>query len=108
MLFSGVMILAMGLEFKDLSPDRAEEKPCPARIPDNSLMVVPLLPTSNISLGGISPRSPLPCTRIQSGFSSISIPIFRKQLMVDRQSAPLRKCVISVVPCAIEPSMMER
>ena len=64
------------------------------------LSVVPLFFTCNVSEGAVSPCSPLPCTRIRFWCSSILIPIFRKQSIVARQSAPLRKLWISVIPLA--------
>ncbi len=59
-LFNGVMTRPIGREFRDSSPDMAEEKFWPARIPDRSLVVVPLFPTSNVQEGADNPRSPLP------------------------------------------------
>ena len=38
----------------------------------------------------------------------MSTPIARKQSMVERQSAPSRKCVIRVVPSEIAPSITAR
>jgi len=35
---------------------------CPARIPEISLVVVPLFPTSRIFSGALSPCNPFPCT----------------------------------------------
>ena len=104
----GDMIRCMGLAFRDASPESTAGKSCPARMPQSSLVVVPLLPVYNAPSGAERPRRPFPCTSTQSGFSSIVIPIFRKQEMVDRQSAPFKKCVISVVPRAMEPSMTAR
>ena len=102
------MIRFMGREFKEASPDSREEKRCPARIPDISRVVVPLLPVFRVPSGAVSPRSPRPWTRIQSGLSSMETPICRKQRMVERQSAPVKKLVISVVPWAMEPSITAR
>ena len=51
----GVMTLFMGREFKEASPLSSEENGCPARIPDMSLVVVPLLPTSRVFDGAFSP-----------------------------------------------------
>ena len=108
MEFSGSMIRAIGLEFRDSSPDRMLIKSCPAKMPEISLVVVPLLPVSSVESGADRPCRPLPCTRIRSGVFSISMPILRKQLIVDRQSAPCRKFVISVVPLASAPNITER
>ena len=49
--FNGVIIRAIGLEFKESSPDREEEKLWPARIPESSLVVVPLFPAFSVSGG---------------------------------------------------------
>ena len=46
--------------------------------------------------------------RISSGNSSMEMPIFRKQAMVERQSAPLKKLVILVVPREMAPSITAR
>ena len=108
MLFKGVIIRFIGLEFREASPDNVVAKFCPDRIPEIRRVVVPLFPTFKVEAGALSPRNPLPCTRMQDGFFSISTPILRKQSMVDRQSAPSRKCVISVVPSAMEPNIIER
>ena len=106
--FRGVMILAIGLEFRESSPDKTQLKLCPDKIPEINRVVVPLFPTFKVSLGALRPLKPFPRTRIRLSFFSISMPIFRKQSIVERQSAPSRKCVTSVVPLAIEPNMMER
>ena len=104
----GSMIRFMGREFKDSSPDSLESKGCPARIPEISLVVVPLFPTSRRLSGAVKPWSPFPCIRTESPFFSISIPSLRKQSMVDRQSAPWSTLCTSVVPLAMEPNMMLR
>ena len=39
---------------------------------------------------------------------SMGMPILRKHPIVERQSAPSRKCVISVVPCDSEPNITAR
>ena len=98
----------IGLEFKESSPDNVVAKFCPDKIPEIRRVVVPLFPTFKVEAGALSPRSPLPCTRMQDGFRSISTPILRKQSMVDRQSAPSRKWVIFVDPLAREPNMTAR
>jgi hypothetical protein len=100
------MIRPIGREFRDSSPDITEEKDCPDRMPDISLVVVPLFPTSKVPCGADNPRSPWPCTMMLPVSSVILIPILRKQAMVDRQSAPFRKFVIFVVPRATAPNMM--
>ena len=107
-LFKGFMMRAIGRWFKESSPFRTQEKSCPARMPDISRVVVPLFPTSSIPSGAVRPCRPFPCTRMLEGRQSMSMPILRKHLMVARQSAPVRKLVISVVPWAIAPSMMLR
>ena len=96
----------MGREFKDSSPESFDSKGCPARIPESSRVVVPLFPTSRISVGADRPRSPLPCTRIVESFSSIPMPSVRKHRIVARQSAPSKKLCISVVPFAIQYSLL--
>ena len=103
---SGSMILFMGREFRDSSPESLDPKDCPARMPERRRVVVPLLPTSSISFGADSPWSPLPWTMTEEFFSSISIPSARKHRIVARQSAPWRKLRISVVPSAIEPNII--
>ncbi len=77
-------------------------------MPEISRVVVPLLPQSKVSFGACSPWRPFPWTKILSPASSIRTPMLRKQPIVERQSAPLRKPVISVVPLAMEPNMMLR
>ena len=59
---NGSMILFIGREFSDSSPDNLESNGCPARIPEISLVVVPLFPTSRIFSGALSPCNPFPCT----------------------------------------------
>ena len=61
----GSMIRFMGRVFREASPERREGKSCPARMPETSLVVVPLFPVSNtIDAAGsccpFSPLSPLP------------------------------------------------
>ena len=92
----------------EASPVRLLEKSCPARMPESRRMVVPLLPTSRTVSGADRPWSPFPWIRISVGFSSMAIPIFRKQLMVERQSAPLKKFVTEVVPWEMAPNMTAR
>ena len=75
MLFKGVIIRFIGLEFREASPDNVVAKFCPDRIPEIRRVVVPLFPTFKVEAGALSPRSPLPCTRMQDGFRSISTPI---------------------------------
>ena len=47
------MIRFIGREFKDSSPESSELKGCPARIPEISLVVVPLFPTSRMEDGAV-------------------------------------------------------
>ena len=108
MEFSGSIMRAIGLEFKDSSPESIVEKDCPARIPEISRVVVPLFPVFSVSAGFFSPWSPFPRIRIRAGVWLISIPKFLKHCMVARQSAPCRKLVISVVPLAMEPNITAR
>ena len=98
-LVSGLMIRFMGRELSDSSPEREVENGCPARIPESRRVVVPLFFTCNVSEGAVSPCSPLPCTRIRFYVLILTL-TFRKQSMVARQSAPLRKLWISVIPLA--------
>ena len=77
-------------------------------MPEIRRVVVPLLPTSSMESGAVSPWMPFPRIRISSGVSSISMPSFRKQAMVERQSAPLKKLVTFVVPSASAPNITER
>ena len=104
----GSMMRFIGREFSDSSPDNFDSKGCPARIPDRSREVVPLFPTSRMSVGADRPWSPLPCTRIVESFSSMSIPSVRKHRIVARQSAPSKKLCIYVVPLAIDPNITHR
>ena len=104
----GLIIRPMGRLWIELSPVSTVSKDCPERMPDISLVVVPLFPVSRMPEGADSPCSPLPCIFIRSGVFSISIPILRKQSIVDRQSAPWRKFVTSVVPSARAPNMTAR
>ena len=99
------MILFIGRFRIEASPVSSEIKSCPARIPEIRRVVVPLFPTSSTSSGTVRPCRPLPRTRISPLLFSILIPIFRKQEMVERQSAPSRKLVILVVPFAREPNI---
>ena len=102
------MIRFIGRLQMEASPVSVLSKDCPASMPEMSLAVVPLLPTSRISAGAWRPWRPFPCTRISSGNSSMEMPIFRKQAMVERQSAPLKKLVILVVPREMAPSITAR
>ena len=104
----GSMIRFMGREHMESSPVSSETKGCPARMPQISRVVVPLFPTSRMEEGADSPCRPFPWIRISWGDSSISMPSFRKQEMVERQSAPLRKLVTRVVPSARAPNMTLR
>ena len=102
---SGVMIRFIGRFWMEASPVSSDTKSCPARIPEMRRVVVPLLPTSRVSDGALRPWRPFPWTRISPSVFSMLIPIFRKQEIVERQSAPSRKFVILVVPSAREPNM---
>ena len=104
----GSMTRFMGRFWMEASPVSTESKFWPHRMPARSRVVVPLFPQSRTPSGRFNPRSPRPCTRIFPSFSWISTPMERKQEMVERQSAPLRKWVISVVPWAREPNMTLR
>ena len=102
------MIRFMGRFWIDASPVKVTEKGWGARIPEISRVVVPEFPQSKIPSGAESPWRPRPCTVTVPPLFSISIPIRRKQEMVDRQSAPSRKFWISVFPLAMEPNIMPR
>ena len=104
----GVIIRFIGRLWMELSPVSSDTKFCPARIPEIRRVVVPLFPTSKMSVGEESPRSPFPWTRISPLLFSMSMPILRKQEMVERQSAPSRKWMMRVVPLAREPNMTAR
>ena len=104
----GVMIRPMGRFWMEASPVRTAEKPWAARIPEMSRVVVPLFPQSRGTEGAERPWRPLPWTVTTPFLFSMSTPIWRKQEMVERQSAPSRKPWISVVPLAMEPSMTLR
>ena len=102
---SGVIIRFIGRDWIDSSPLRCEVKFCPAKIPLINLVVVPELPTSSREAGSFRPCIPFPWIVTLSPFCSISIPIFLKQLIVERQSAPSRNPVSSVIPEEIEPNI---
>ena len=105
---SGSIIRRMGRFWMEASPVRVVSKGCPARMPEISLVVVPLLPVSRIAPGLCRPWSPLPWIRIWSGVFSMEMPILRKQSIVERQSAPCKKLSTSVVPSAREPNITAR
>ena len=48
---NGLMMRPIGRFWIDASPVSSDVKSCPARIPEISLVVVPLFPTSRISVG---------------------------------------------------------
>ena len=77
-------------------------------MPEMSLVVVPEFPQSSVPDGAVSPCMPFPWTITVPFLFSISIPMRRKQPMVERQSAPSKKLWISVVPFAMEPNMTLR
>ena len=104
----GSIIRFMGRLQMDSSPVSVTSKFWPQRIPDMRRVVVPLFPQSRTSRGAFSPCRPRPWTSTFPPLFSISIPIFSKHSMVDRQSAPWRKLCISVSPCAMEPNMTAR
>ena len=87
----GSIIRFMGRLRMEASPVRVEGKGWAARIPDIRRMVVPLFPQSSIPEGADNPCIPFPWTRTRFPLFSISMPMRRKQEMVDRQSAPCRK-----------------
>lgn len=57
MLFKGVIIRFIGLEFREASPDNVVAKFCPDRIPEIRRVVVPLFPTFKVEAGALSPRN---------------------------------------------------
>ena len=63
----GLIIRPMGRLWIELSPVSTVSKDCPERMPDISLVVVPLFPVSRMPEGADSPCSPLPCIFIRSG-----------------------------------------
>ena len=103
---SGVIIRFIGRFWIDTSPLTVDTNGCAARIPDIRRVVVPLFPTSRIESGAFKPLRPRPCTNTLSPLFSISTPILRKQAIDDRQSAPCRNPSTSVLPFAIEPSII--
>ena len=105
---NGSMIRFMGRLWMDSSPFNSVVNLWPARMPEISRVVVPLFPTSSIEEGAVRPWRPFPWIRISESRSSMSIPSFRKQSIVDRQSAPRRKLVTLVVPSASAPNIIER
>lgn len=90
----------------EASPVNTHSKSEPDKIPEIRRVVVPLLPASRVWVGLVNPCKPFPCTSTRSLECSMSIPILRKHAMVERQSAPSKKFVISVVPLAREPNIM--
>ena len=104
----GSIMRRMGRLQMEASPVSVTEKSCAAKMPEISLVVVPLFPASSICVGAVRPCSPLPCTRISFPLFSIEIPIFSKQDIVERQSAPCRKCVSLVVPSERAPNITPR
>ena len=98
----------IGRFWMEESPVSVVSKVWPLKMPEISRVVVPELPASNTSEGADSPCKPFPCTKMRSGVFSISMPSFWKQLIVERQSAPCKKFVTSVVPCAIAPNITLR
>ena len=105
---SGSMMRFIGRLWIEASPFKTEVKFCPERMPEISRVVVPLFPVSSVSAGAVSPCRPFPWIRMRSGVFSMSTPSLRKQLIVERQSAPCRKFVTSVVPSASAPNMTAR
>ncbi len=79
-------------------------------MPEISLVVVPLLPASRVEEEADKPYNPFPWmnTRPISASTRISMPSFRKQSIVERQSAPSRKLVISETPSAKEANITLR
>jgi hypothetical protein len=51
MEFKGSMMRAIGLEFKDSSPESMAGKDCPARMPEIRRVVVPLFPVFKVFEG---------------------------------------------------------
>ncbi len=102
----GVKMRFMGRLRMEASPFKVAWNRCPVKMPEISRRVVPLFPTSRIWLGADSPWSPLPWTRTLEPSFSMEMPSWRKQEMVDRQSAPWRKFVTSVSPLEMAPNIM--
>jgi len=92
----------------EASPFKVAVNGCPARMPHSRRVVVPELPVYSVSSGAHRPCRPTPSTMTSLSVISISTPILRKQSMVERQSSPIRKPVMWVVPFASAPSMTER
>ena len=105
---SGSIIRFIGRFWIEASPVKVTSKFCADKIPEIRRVVVPLFPQSNTVSGFLRPRRPFPCTRTISPLFSIAIPILSKQEIVDRQSAPCKNPVISVVPFAREPNITAR
>src|SRR5690606_36006256 len=105
---SGLMIRFIGRFAIYSSPATAEWKDELARSPNINRVVVPEFPVSSTSAGSFQEASPplLILTDVPS--SSISTPIFRKQLMVLKQSSPSKNPSTVVVPSAIDPNMIAR
>ena len=101
----GLITLLIGLFWIEASPFNFVSKFWADKIPDISLIVVPLFPTSKVSVGAVSPWSPLPWTVTFSPSKSISIPSFLKQDIVDIQSSPVKNPEIFVSPFAKEPNI---
>ena len=104
----GVMMRPMGRFLMEASPVTSEEKGWAARIPEISLVVVPLFPQSRTLFGAERPCRPFPWIKSSPFFCSTGIPMALKQPMVERQSALSRKPRTQVVPFARAPSMTLR
>ena len=92
-IIKGSMILFIGLEFKELSPKSTELKLENAKIPDKSLVVVPLLPAYKTFFDSISEFKPFDSIsnsyEFSLGIKLILDPSSFKTLRVLRQSSPL-------------------
>ena len=105
---SGSMIRFIGRVRRESSPSNWLTNGLPAKIPEISRVVVPLFPASKICCGSFRPCNPFPWTSTRLFSRSISMPISWKQEIVERQSAPSKKLVISVVPLESEPNIIAR
>ena len=91
----------MGRLLRESSPEITDVNDCPASIPDNSRMEVPLFPASRISLGS-SRSQPVPSTVTIPGWSPgcISTPMALRHPMVETTSPPSDRPLTTARPRA--------
>ena len=105
---SGSVILAIGRFLSDSSPVSVHLKRKPARIPERSRIVVPLLPQSitGEKSFGERPFRPTPCIKRWSPFSSIFTPSVLMAFIVEMVSSARSGLNTFTSPSQREPKMM--